>query len=370
MKVKRYMGKTNQEALAKVKANLGNDAIILSTRKIRQRGLKGLFLKPLIEVVAAVDDSTELSEPNVVKSNINVSNYKFNELERQMDTINKTMDELLVILDNKETAKDKQKDNGLIPTEFTKYFKKLIDKEVQRDIAIELIKDAYNIKLKHDMHPLQSLNSVISTYLGEPRPITTDVDGQKRILFIGPTGVGKTTTLAKLAAIYSIKYNYDVGLITADTYRIGAASQLKTYSDILGIPLEIIYAPNEIVEPLNKFIHKDMIFIDTAGKSMKDKDQPEEIGALLDLSQADEVFLCISAATSYQACKNIIRSYEFIDNYKIIYTKADEITSYGNILNCSYIAKRPMSYITTGQSVPDDIEILDPSIIKTNLIEL
>ena len=163
MKVKRYMGKTNQEALAKVKANLGNDAIILSTRKIRQRGLKGLFLKPLIEVVAAVDDSTELSEPNVVKSNINVSNYKFNELERQMDTINKTMDELLVILDNKETAKDKQKDNGLIPTEFTKYFKKLIDKEVQRDIAIELIKDAYNIKLKHDMHPLQSLNSVIST---------------------------------------------------------------------------------------------------------------------------------------------------------------------------------------------------------------
>lgn len=370
MIVKRYMGKTNQEALEKVKANLGNDAIILSTRKIRQKGLKGLFLKPLIEVVAAIDDPGVPSKTNEVKSNMGLSQYRLNEFTRQIDTINTAMDELLVKLEQKTLSRASQIDDNSVPPKFAKYFGHLIDKEVQRDIAIRLIESAQNIDLEEGIDPLVGLAKAVSDCIGEPSPIPMQLERQKRVLFMGPTGVGKTTTLAKLAAIYSIEYDYDVGLITADTYRIGAANQLKTYSDILGIPLEIIYAPNEIVEPLNRLKDKDIIFIDTAGKSIKDKEQPEEISTILQLSGADEVFLCISAATSYQACVNIINSYEFIDEYKIIYTKADEVTSYGNILNCCYISRRPISYITTGQSVPDDIEILDPSIIKDDLLEI
>lgn len=368
MKVNRYMGKTNQEVLEKVKADLGNDAIILSTRKIRQKGVKGLFTKPLIEVVAAVDDSGISPDLNAIKPNIDFSQHRLNEFGRQINEINTTMDELLSKLDDSETFEARGV-HGSTPSEFSKYLERLIDREVQKNIAEGLVTSAYEMGLSGGIDPATSLSYIISRHIGEPKPMDTKLENQKRVLFMGPTGVGKTTTLAKLAAIYSIKYNYDVGLITADTYRIGAADQLKTYSEILEIPLEIIYAPNEIIEPLDKFSQKDIIFIDTAGKSIKDKEQPEEIGKLLHLSGADEIFLCISAATSYRACVNIIDSYEFIDDYKIIYTKADEIASYGTILNCCYVSKRPISYITTGQSVPDDIEILDPSIIKRDLVE-
>lgn len=369
MIVKRYMGKTNQEVLEKVKANLGDDAIILSTRKIRQKGIKGLFLKPLIEVVAALDDTNVSSRANAEKPNRELSQYGLNEFGRQIDTINTAMDELLIKLGKTIPSQPSQKGESAVSPKFAKHLERLIYKEVHRDIAIRLIEEAQSIDSEGDIDPLVSLSTAVSAYIGEPSPMPMQLENQKRVLFMGPTGVGKTTTLAKLAAIYSIEYGYDVGLITADTYRIGAANQLKTYSDILGIPLEIIYGPNEIVDPLNRLKDKDIIFIDTAGKSIKDKEQTEDIGTLLHLSEADEVFLCISAATSYQACTNIINSYEFIDKYKIIYTKADEVTSYGNILNCCYISKRPISYITTGQSVPDDIQILDPSIIKADLLQ-
>lgn len=361
MKVKRYMGETKQEALEKVKYNLGKDAIILSSRKIRQRGLKGLFSRPLIEIVAAADDSVSLHESNKSESyaeRIN-SNNGFIDFQQQGKAENKVINEL---------------DNAQMPYEkfsqllFEKHINQLIDKEVQSKIAKKLIEEAYNIKQKENIEFSSSLENVILKYLGYSRPMATKLNRQKVVLFMGPTGVGKTTTLAKLAAIYAIEYNYDVGLITADTYRIAAIEQLKIYSDILNIPLEIVYEPKEITNALERLSSKDIIFIDTAGKSIRDTEQPEEINTLITLSGADEIFLCISASTSYQGCVNIIESYKFIEDYSIIYTKTDEVTSYGNIFNCCYISGRPMSYMTTGQNVPNDIKVLHPSIIKNNLI--
>ncbi len=362
MKVKRYMGKTNQEALEKVRNSLGNDAIILSTRKIRRKGIKGLFSKPLIEVVAAIDDSNPLSR-STIESTGGFSNHKFIEIEKQINTINMTMDKLL----NKLEADDSTI-NKTVSSDLLDYSNRLIDREIQRDIAKKLVEDAYNLHLKENAEFTRCLYSVMVNSLGHSRPMATKIDKQKIVLFIGPTGVGKTTTLVKLAAMYSIKYNYKVGLITADTYRIAAVDQLRIYSEILDIPLEVIYSPDEIVDTLDHFSDKDIVFIDTAGKSIKDTDQPEEIGTLLTLSKADEVFLCISASTSYQGCVNIINSYEFIDDYSIIYTKVDEVKYYGNMFNCCYISGKPMSYMTTGQSVPDDIEALYPSIIMDNLM--
>ena len=336
MRVQRYLGRTNQEVVNKVKDGLGDDAIIISTRKIRQKGLKGLFTKPLIEIVAAADRSDQTSKKHIDR------------VEPMGISVNRDL-----------------------PAPYDNFFERLVEKEVQKDIALDLIRQSQlNNQLQAKREPLTLLRATIDSYIGRPHPIPVDLDRQIRVLFIGPTGVGKTTTLAKLAAKYSIVHGYDVGLVTADTYRIGAANQLEIYSNILDIPLEIIYSPREIIEPLERFQDKDIIFIDTAGKSIKDEDQPEEISTLLQLSEANEIFLCISASTSYQACNNIIKSYDFIEEYKIIYTKADEVTSYGNILNCCYLSRRPISYMTTGQSVPDDIIVLEPSIIRDDLLVL
>mgnify|MGYP001161905130 CR=1 FL=1 len=363
MKVRRYLGKTKQEALEKVRHNLGNDAIILSSRKIRQGGIKGFFSKPLIEIVAAVDDFEPSFDKEDIKPEPTNPNNKVSELKQQIRTMNMRMDKLITKLDDREKFSESS-----FSLQLEQYFKQLTDKEVQSEIAKKIIEEAYDITLKENIDFSRSLDGVISRYLGYSRPMSTKLHGQKVVLFIGPTGVGKTTTLAKLAAIYSIKYNYNVGLVTTDTYRIAAVDQLKIYSEILDIPLEIIYTPIEITESMKIFADKDIIFIDTAGKSIKDTEQPEEINTLITLTGADEIFLCISASTSYQGCINIIKSYEFLNDYSIIYTKTDEVTSYGNIFNCCYISGKPMSYMTTGQSVPDDIKVLHPSTIKNNLI--
>ena len=193
-------------------------------------------------------------------------------------------------------------------------------------------------------------------------------NGARTALFLGPTGVGKTTTLAKLAAIYSIQHQKNVGLITADTYRIGAVDQLKIYAQILGVPLSIIYNPNELPDAINYHSDKDIILIDTAGRSIKHNDLEKEISELLTYGRIDEIYLVLGSNVSYKGCIDIINSYRFLPDYKLIFTKLDEINSYGILLNCCMLAQKPLSYLTTGQNVPDDIEIAEPEKIKNLLI--
>ena len=187
-------------------------------------------------------------------------------------------------------------------------------------------------------------------------------------MFVGPTGVGKTTTLAKIAANYLLDQKKTIGLITADTYRIAAVEQLKTYAEILGIPITVVYTPAEIKEAISMYAGKDMILIDTAGRSHKNKAQFEELKALITAAEADEIYLVLSATTSSSNCREIIKSYSFLTNYKLIFTKTDEAPMPGIILNARYLTGKSLSYITTGQSVPDDIEVANIDKITKNLI--
>jgi len=187
-------------------------------------------------------------------------------------------------------------------------------------------------------------------------------------IFIGPTGVGKTTTLAKIAAEYSLNSNKNVALITADTYRIAAVDQLKTYAEIMGMPLSVIYSPGEVKDILEKYNDKDLVLIDTAGRSSKNKVQFDELDELLKMSGADEVYLLISATTSIRNSMEILKSYSFLKDYKLIFTKIDETSAMGTILNVSFITGKKLSYITNGQSVPDDIEVASIDSIVKNLL--
>ncbi len=367
MKVKRYIGHTVQETMQKVKDEMGKDALILNTRKIRQKGIIGWFKRPLIEVVAAADES---SEGNFTPRRIvpfGATNYALparqDDTSRVLEKLESqiaNMGEILNKLTSGFKAMEDRAEQG-IKREYVPYYEVLVKNEVSETIAKDIIQKAALLHERSSADFERCLRQVLMEHIGHPQPLEISPGRRKVVVFVGPTGVGKTTSLAKLAAIFSIQKQMKVGLITADTYRIAAVDQLKIYAEIMEIPLSILYSPREIVEALEEHRDKDVVFVDTAGKSIKDRAQEKEILELISLSKADEVYLVLSCNTSYSGCLNIINSYSFLPGYKLLFTKMDEASSYGIILNCRYISGKPLSYIATGQSVPDDIEVADPN---------
>lgn len=407
MKIRRYIGKDSHEAMSKVRMDLGSDAIILNTRKIKQKGLLKLFSKPLIEVLAAIDENATKVTPNTsavhevsqkplgvkkVAVQQNTLNQRQLNKKMQMDEVNKLENRV----DNIERLLEKiynqmQPGSGsAMPNHYVSQhstFSKNMDKisKVIKVLSNNLISNSVDGNVVNEivhaveanMSNFSSINDVaakmynhIVSILGQPQPIqlTDDTQKGKVIAFVGPTGAGKTTTLAKIAAIYSIDYHKDIGIISADTYRIAAVEQLKTYAGILGVPVNVIYSPQEVNEAIENFAGKDLILIDTAGRSHKDQEQFEELKSIIEAGEPDEIFLLISLTTDYNVCKEIMRSYEFLKNYKIIFTKMDEAATPGIILNAKKLVNSPLSYITTGQSVPDDIEIADIDKIAKKLL--
>jgi flagellar biosynthesis protein FlhF len=393
MKIRRYMGKDTQEAILKVKMDLGNEAIILNTRKVRQKGLLKVFKKPMIEVLAAVDEEYGRARENALHK----KPYDISSAGVQQDNsglVPRLMDTKLEDLENKvsgmehmikeiyERVKVNQTRNVLEqPASFDSsgdntsilqiFHDNLLNNEVEADIAewiINVVKE--KVGTGSGINDTASvLYNVISSVLGKPDVIKLRQDGKPTvIMFIGPPGVGKTTTLAKLAANYAINHKKRVGLLTTDTYRIAAVEQLRTYAEILGIPITVVYSVADIKDALESYSDKDLILIDTAGSSHMNKLQFDELKALVSATQADEVYLVISATTSPRNCREIIKNYSFLENYKIIFSKMDEAPVPGIILNAKYMAGKCISYITTGQSVPDDIEVADTDKIVKSLM--
>jgi len=392
MKIKRYMGKDTQEALLKVKMDLGNDAIILNTKKVRQKGIKKYFTKPLIEVMAAIDDQNakpkerELTkiEPNhqqyeVSKNKMSQKEEKVVDLENKVNNIEKILDRILSIVDN-EYGKDgslklgtgnnnDQKGNKL-PQVFQLLYNNLLKNEVDEDIAKTIIEQVAKRGNSNDINDATLvMQSVIASMFGEVQPLSFRMDGKPTvILFVGPTGVGKTTTLAKLAASFILNNNKKVAFITADTYRIAAVEQLKTYAEILGVPISVAYSVSDITDEIEKYSDKDIILIDTAGCSYRDKQKFDELKRLVEACKADNTFLVLSSTVSSKNCKEIIKNYDFIPDYKLIFTKLDEAPVYGNILNTKCYSQKCLSYVTNGQNVPDDIEIASVDKLSRNLL--
>ncbi len=393
MKIRRYVGKDTQEAILKVKMDLGNEAIILNTRKVRQKGPLKFFKKPLIEVLAAVDEEYGKARENQFhKKSYGTPSADFQQDHSQIGP--RIMDKKLHDLENKvsgmehmikeiyERVKTNQPTNMLEQqsnlASFTDnasvlkiFHNNLLNNEVDADIAdwvINAVKEKVGIGSSIN-DTASVLYNVLSGVLGKPEVIKLRQDGRPTvILFIGPTGVGKTTTLAKLAAIYAINHKKKVGLLTADTYRIAAVDQLRTYAEILGIPISVVYSAADIQGALEAYSDKDLVLIDTAGSSHVNRLQFDELKTLVSATQADEVYLVISATTSPKNCREIIKNYSFLEDYKLIFSKMDEAPVLGIILNATYITGKCISYITTGQSVPDDIEIANTDKIVKSLM--
>lgn len=374
MKIRRYIGKTTQEAILKVKMDLGSEAVILNTRKIRQPGFLKIFSKPLIEVLAAIDEdakkpiaqmeTSSSKEENTVNNNVKqadnapIKDDRMINLEGKVSDLEGMIRKIYFQVSNngKEDTPEKQK------SKVTELFNNtLLKNEVEPEVVEKILMDIRE-KLGTDINMndmATAIYGIITGLIGNSEPIAITEKKPYKAIFIGPTGVGKTTTIAKLAADFLLNKKKTVGLVTADTYRIAAVDQLKTYAEILNVPVSVVYSASEIKNEVERLTDKDVILIDTAGRSHRKKNQIEELKKVVELAEADEVFLVVSANTRVRDFKEIIDTYGFLPNYKIIVTKIDETNSVGNILNIRYYSNKPLSYITTGQSVPDDIEILN-----------
>lgn len=355
MKIKKYTGNSTQEAMSKLKSELGLDAIILNTRTVKQKGILGFLKKPLIEITAAYESEKKhtfrkSNDQNLLKIN--------NELINLRNTIEQI------------SANSVNKDLKVHP-KLNEYLVGLVNNGADESIVISILNklsQQINLDIKDSGSIRNIVKQILFEYIGEPEPLNIDNSNQKIIFFMGPTGVGKTTTLAKIAAQLVMKKEYNIGLVTSDTYRIAAVEQLKVYSEILQIPLEVIYTEEDMYKTLVTFKEKDVIFVDTTGKSHRDVDKGDDIFSIVDSIKNKEVYLVLSGTTDYSTLKSIIEQYSFIDNYKIIFTKLDETERLGNILNIRYLTNKPISYITTGQNVPDDIEIMNKEKIVNCLI--
>jgi flagellar biosynthesis protein FlhF len=381
MNIKRYLVKDMQEAMVKIRSQLGSDAVILSNRPVRKKGLAGLFAKPLIEVMVAYESeqkngaakparAEEAAQPQPVQAEPPRQNDaarlaaappheerspqqdKLSEMEKRMESMNAAMLEIAGKLHGNNGAHRYCK-------EIQQQYVNLIENEVEESIARTLSDEAQDISDRRKADPAEAFEEVIRHRLSDPEGIRMQRFKRTVAVFIGPTGAGKTTTIAKLAARYAIHEKAKVGLVTADAYRIAAHEQIKTYADILEVPLKTIYKPDEISQALQELDDTDIVLIDTPGKSPNDKSHSAEINSIIEKSGASEVFLVLSAATGYKSCAMVADQYRFVKDFKVLLTKTDETVTGGMYLNARALTGMPLSYVTTGQSVPDDIELFD-----------
>ena len=242
----------------------------------------------------------------------------------------------------------------------------MVDNEVDSKYADEIIADI-EASLKKESNIDSILSAVyqkIILKLGEPRTISLG-DKPKVIFFIGPTGVGKTTTIAKIASHFKLEKYTKVAFITSDTYRIAAVEQLNTYASIIDCPVNVAYSPDEMDECLDEFKTYELILVDTAGRSHKSEEQMEELDKLIETVEQRkdefdfEIYLTLSVTTKYKDLVNIVDKYKHIKDWAIIFTKLDETCSLGNMLNMKLYTGEPLSYTTSGQNVPNDIEVIN-----------
>ena len=253
-------------------------------------------------------------------------------------------------------------------------YKKLIDNEVDSRFADEIIGEIENsLKKESNLDSiLAAVYQKIILKLGKPKTIEIG-DRAKVIFFIGPTGVGKTTTIAKIASSFKIEKEARVAFITADTYRIAAVEQLNTYASIIDCPVSVVYSVEDMNKSLSEYKDYDLILVDTAGRSHKATEQMDELKAFIEevAQRADEFdfecYLTLSLTTKYKDLKSIADKYDDVD-WAVIFTKLDETCSVGNILNIRMLTDRPLSYTTSGQNVPDDIEVINEQGIARQLL--
>lgn len=346
MLIKKYVVSDMNEAMTRIRYELGTDAVIISQRRIRKKGIQGLFAKKLIEVTAAKDNSYQKDKEDKVFNTKAIEEIINKELIQKKDT-EKGKESINVEKDIYDDVK-----------EMKCLLNKLIDNSKEDDCSLKSILKNHDVideviekLLQTDIEDKEILKKRIKDIV---KIENKELKG--KTVIVGPTGVGKTTTIAKIAGRLSLIENKTVGLITIDTYRIGAVEQLKTYAEIMNIPFKVVITLKEMEEAIDELKDVDVLLIDTTGRSSKNKMQISELRAFVEKVQADNISLVLSATTKNNDLKSIIDGYKTLGYEDIIISKLDETVAYGTIINIAYLSDKPIRFLTTGQNVPNDIE--------------
>lgn len=385
MIIKKFQASNEKDAILQAKEEMGSDAVVLNIKTIKHKGVKRLFKKDIVEVTAALEE--RMPTANIPTNAIDIAAGKDAEkLEDKSTAIEEKLDSLQEMLvnqmkNNVEKTDKSEDNNGNKKEENANFafiqlvYNQLLENEVDEKYANQIISEVESsLKKESNMDTILSgIYQKIILKLGQPYKIDIEDKTSKVVFFIGPTGVGKTTTIAKLASDFKLDKKLKVAMITSDTYRIAAVEQLRTYANILGIPLQVVYTLEEMNNAIEGFKEYDLILVDTAGRSHKNKEQCEEIRHMIkdstvDEKQKKEIYLVLSAATKYKDLLNIVEAYEKVGKYNLVFTKLDETSSLGNILNVRLKTGASLSYVTCGQVVPDDIKLLDAQALAKKLL--
>ncbi len=364
MKMKKYTASTMALAMKKVEQDLGDDAIIVSSKVVYSKGFLGMFKKKSIEVIAGkepVRKTTSVSIPEIDDSPKdavlpNEHSEKINKELADLKSLVKTI--------------QRQSVSYQYPDEYEEIIQRLEQQELNPELITAVgdelfqVKKNGNEKLAKEDYKELAKEELIKLLQGLPFGGLSY--NKKYINVLGPTGVGKTTTIAKMAALAVLQKKKKIGFITTDTYRIAAIEQLKIYANLLQSPVEIVYSKEDYEQALVKFDSLDIVFIDTAGRNYREAKYINDLRELINIEDNMENYLVLSLTAKEQDMTEIVDQFSEIPIEKFIFTKMDETISIGSMINLMVKYKKGLAYYTNGQEVPEDIE----EATAENIVEL
>ncbi|MBP1759498.1 MAG: flagellar biosynthetic protein FlhF [Firmicutes bacterium] len=374
MRVRRFVGDNVSETMGKVKRELGSEAVILQTREFSDGGFFGFFGKKKVEITAAIEEAP------VTVQKTSASNYEYNvegvkptstkplpEARDKSEDLQAEIKSMRLLLEQMNKRMNKQtgvsEDTGDWPPVLQRWVDHLLNRGIGENLVRRLISYVQQTlppqEWEDNSQVYARIEANVRQICGQIGLIQPGIEKPRIVALIGPTGVGKTTTIGKLAAGFSIVDKRKVALITADTYRVAAVEQLKTFGEIIGVPVEVVMTPTGLSDALQRHADKELIFIDTAGRSPHHELHMSELRAFLDEAQPDFTMLVMCATTQPADQYRIYKRFEDLTTH-LIFTKLDETGSAGSILNLLSQTTVPTAYLTNGQNVPDDIEAATP----------
>ena len=362
MRIKTYEADTIQDAMDQIKQDLGPNALILNTRQVT-KSVKwfGLAKKHIIEVVAGIA-TPKKAESDSSSALVPIPSPDVLDTQSENSVVEgKTVE--AIALRNIRSALDDV---------YQRQIERGINKELSQRLVYlldDIISNAVSHNRKLETKTIrQDFNDRLSQVIQVSGGVDFSVEEQHIISLVGPTGVGKTTTVAKLAAVSSVLNYKKVGLISIDAYRIAAYDQLKTYAEIIGLPVELALSPQGARDAIDKFADQDIIIVDSVGRSPNHQVHMAELHGYMQVIRPTEVHLTVSASVKFEDLVRIVDRYRTLDVSRIIFTKLDETVTLDTVVNGAYYTKYPISYLGVGQTVPDDLEIAEIERISSFLL--